>query len=190
YFYSIVLQWGQGVVIIYKKAVWTLFVLIAGLTLGFAFIFVSDVSKQENSDEAIDEMAEESDKEKEKAAAPEKVSAEGKALNPFGAEVKQDEMTEAKIMDYIHKMSHQKIHAEEKWGFIEITDERIDWLLESLEETTEQLEHKNVYEQILRRWQSSDFSHASRTITPFGNCKAAMSEKRFGCCQNKRKRTM
>lgn len=81
-------------------------------------------------------------------------------LNPFNTQIKQEEITESEIRDFIHKMAHQKIHAEEKWGLIEITDERIKWLLESVDKSQETIEHKDVYKKLLTRWQAGDFSQA------------------------------
>ena len=35
-------------------------------------------------------------------------------------------MTEEQVQDAIHQMSHQKVRAEKKWGFIPLTRERVD----------------------------------------------------------------
>lgn len=57
---------------------------------------------------------------------------EGK--NPFGQKREQSELNEAYYREYIHGMSHQKVKANKKWGFYLITQERIDWLLNGLDE--------------------------------------------------------
>jgi hypothetical protein len=77
--------------------------------------------------------------------------------NPFGEEVKTP-LSENLMQQYIHAMSHQKVAAKEKWSFFEITDERIDYLLNQLE--INQYKHEATYEDILTSWKEGDFSDA------------------------------
>ncbi|TYS85291.1 DUF6241 domain-containing protein [Rossellomorea aquimaris] len=77
--------------------------------------------------------------------------------NPFGEKVKTP-LSEDLIQQYIHAMSHQKVEAEEKWSFFEITDERIDYLLGQLEINNYKSEH--TYKEILMSWKEGDFSGA------------------------------
>jgi hypothetical protein len=77
--------------------------------------------------------------------------------NPFGEKVKTP-LSEDLIQQYIHAMSHQKVEAEEKWSFFEITDERIDYLLAHLETNNYKSEH--TYKEILTSWKEGDFSRA------------------------------
>ncbi|WP_053071828.1 DUF6241 domain-containing protein [Ornithinibacillus contaminans] len=79
-------------------------------------------------------------------------------LNPFGHPGDATDLTDTIYQEYIHGMSHQKVEAEEKWGFYGIHPERINWLLESLEVV--ELEHEDVYREILEKWQQGDFSTA------------------------------
>jgi len=125
----------------------------------FIFIVITDFSKATKSHETETTSVEEK-KELIKKAGSDAENNEQQDESSFNHTIEQEEMTDAKFMDYIHKMSHQKIHAEEKWGLIEITEERIDWLLESVTITKENLKHEEVYEQILTRWANGDFSHA------------------------------
>jgi len=62
------------------------------------------------------------------------------------------------ILGYIHRMSHQKVRAEEKWGFYLITDERIEWLLDAVKQNKDHLMYGDEYLEILTRWSESDFS--------------------------------
>lgn len=55
-------------------------------------------------------------------------------------------MTLLHTEDYIHGMKHQKVIAEAKWFFYEITSERIDWLLDTVEQ--KDFAKKKVYEDI------------------------------------------
>lgn len=68
------------------------------------------------------------------------------------------DMGEAGVQDAIHHMSHQKVYADVKWGRLEITDERIDRLIEVVE--TNDYRHGSLYLDILRRWEAGDFSKA------------------------------
>jgi Family of unknown function (DUF6241) len=77
--------------------------------------------------------------------------------NPFGEKVKTP-LSEDLIQQYIHAMSHQKVEAEEKWSFFEITDERIAYLLGQLEINNYKSEH--TYKEILTSWKEGDFSGA------------------------------
>lgn len=81
-------------------------------------------------------------------------------LNPFGDPMELAELTDGAYQNYIHKMSHQKVVANVKWGFYEITNERINWLLEGL--SVAELEHKQTYQDILVRWASGDFSQVDK----------------------------
>lgn len=82
---------------------------------------------------------------------------EGK--NPFGRTTKIENLTDDSYRDYIHGMSHQKIKADRKWGFYQINEERIDWLLEGLEKADpNNLESYQTYKTILERWKANDFS--------------------------------
>ncbi|MGF3105092.1 DUF6241 domain-containing protein [Rossellomorea sp. DUT-2] len=77
--------------------------------------------------------------------------------NPFGEKVKT-QLSEDLIQQYIHAMSHQKVEADEKWSYFEITDERIDYLLSQLE--INKYKHEHTYNEILVSWKEGDFSNA------------------------------
>lgn len=77
-------------------------------------------------------------------------------LNPFGGEEAPEDMTIELTLEYIHHMSHQKVVADVKWGFFEITDERIHWLLDAVEQSN--FPQKEQYEDLLNRWAKGDFS--------------------------------
>ncbi len=84
-------------------------------------------------------------------------NSEAENLNPFGDSTPQQQLTDKDYQNYIHQMSHQKVEAEEKWGFYLITDERIEWLLQGLDKV-ELGENESTYQAILERWQAGDFS--------------------------------
>lgn len=85
-----------------------------------------------------------------------------KDLNPFGNTVIQRDLKDYNFAEYIHRMSHQKVEAENKWGFYKITDKRIDWLLDGLEHTWYDIDNEEVYRDILKRWKNNDFSRVDK----------------------------
>lgn len=151
---------GRGVISIFKKIIWTFMIVIAALIIGFIYIIYTDFSPSEQpvTEESTDTDTETPQEEEEEPVLLDEKEDENK--NPFHTITKQEEVTEVMMRDFIHKMSHQKIYAEAKWGLIEITDERINWLLESVDKTKKPLEEKAEYKKILERWAEGDFSHA------------------------------
>ncbi|WP_102026587.1 DUF6241 domain-containing protein [Salirhabdus sp. Marseille-P4669] len=81
-------------------------------------------------------------------------------LNPFGTKVAMEQLDDAHYQEYIHGMSHQKVRAEKKWGFYELHPRRVEWLLEGLEKVD--LQHEQVYRNILEKWAQGDFSEVDR----------------------------
>ncbi|WP_147535160.1 DUF6241 domain-containing protein [Bacillus marasmi] len=78
-----------------------------------------------------------------------------KRLLEFPADLREDQVQSA-----IHHMSHTKVYAEEKWGSLKPTQERIDRLIIVVEENRDQYNHAELYLDILKNWQAGDFSHA------------------------------
>ncbi|MGG3467984.1 DUF6241 domain-containing protein [Neobacillus pocheonensis] len=70
------------------------------------------------------------------------------------------EMTEKEVMDKIHKMSHQKIVSDKKWGAIPLTQERVDRLLKVV--NNNHYVNAEVYQSILKRWAKKDFSRVDK----------------------------
>lgn len=66
--------------------------------------------------------------------------------------------SEQKFADDLHKMTHQKVKAEVKWGSLEITDERINNMLKTAQDSDYQ--YKDFYIESLTAWQEGDFSNA------------------------------
>ncbi|MBP1969886.1 hypothetical protein J2Z83_001994 [Virgibacillus natechei] len=89
-------------------------------------------------------------------------SDEEKEENPFGGYIQQKDLSDKNFNDYIHYMSHQKVDADNKWGFYQITDERVNWLLEGLDKTLVNLEGEAEFRNILERWKENDFSEIDK----------------------------
>lgn len=70
----------------------------------------------------------------------------------------EGEPSEWKFSDDLHKMTHQKVKAEIKWGSLEITKERINNMLTTAEKSDYQ--YKDFYIETLSAWQQGDFTNA------------------------------
>jgi len=69
-----------------------------------------------------------------------------------------DNLIEHKMNEAIHSMSHQKVEAKTKWGHTQITQAKVDRLLEISKESN--YKFRELYIEILERWSKGDFSHA------------------------------
>ncbi|MCQ2010665.1 MAG: DUF6241 domain-containing protein [Sporolactobacillus sp.] len=78
--------------------------------------------------------------------------------NPFGKDKKINDLTDDDMQLFIHEMAHQKVKADQKWGFILISKNRIDWLNRALDKN--KFTHEKTYRTILTRWKNGDFSKA------------------------------
>lgn len=70
------------------------------------------------------------------------------------------DISEEKIQNSIHAMSHAKVYAKQKWSHLEPTQERIDRLLVILEQNKDELDFDDLYISILKNWQAGDYSDA------------------------------
>ncbi len=71
-------------------------------------------------------------------------------------------MLDSQIADKIHAMSHQKIEADEKWGFLPLTTERVTRLIDVIETNKNEYSNSGLYLRILTRWSENDFSEIDR----------------------------
>ncbi|MBP3041557.1 hypothetical protein J9303_19125 [Bacillaceae bacterium Marseille-Q3522] len=67
-------------------------------------------------------------------------------------------MTENEILQEIHNMSHQKVEADEKWGFSLITPEKVEKLYEVIEKSD--FKYRDKVLSLLQPWLQGDFSNA------------------------------
>ena len=73
-----------------------------------------------------------------------------------------DDMTSREMEETIHFMTHGLVRAEQKWGEVEITEDRIERLLYVAERNADTYKHGNQYVEMLNRWNDGDFSKAVR----------------------------
>jgi len=124
-------------------------------------IFTDFTSEEQN--EQLDNESEQEDQEKQVTELSEEKfeNYDEAGLNPFGDPVEQNELGNHNLKEYIHQMSHQKVEADKKWGFYLITEARINWLLNGLDEV-DLGESEATYKAILERWANGDFSQVDQ----------------------------
>ncbi|CAM4204320.1 DUF6241 domain-containing protein [Lacicoccus alkaliphilus] len=66
--------------------------------------------------------------------------------------------SERQFADDLHHMTHQKVTASQKWGHLEITDERIEEMYETAEASD--YTYRDFYMRALEAWMEGDFSNA------------------------------
>ncbi|WP_431799795.1 DUF6241 domain-containing protein [Halobacillus andaensis] len=146
----------------YKRIFGILAGLISVLIIGFGVIIFLDIMKDDTPANSAEEETKSNEEEEVETQEVSELSdekfenGEGEDLNPFGDTTEAADLRDAEFQEYIHKMSHQKVEADDKWGFYRITDERVNWLIAALDEAGPS--HKDTYERILVKWQKADFS--------------------------------
>jgi len=127
-----------------KKVVYSMIAILVGASLIFGVAIFSDSIKDKPTDLAKAEVSADDDDQSNKIGGVEE------ELNL------EREIGEGETISIIHKMTHQKIVASDKWGAIEMTKERIDELYELVDKSD--FEHRGELKTILDRWKAGDFS--------------------------------
>ncbi|APC65564.1 hypothetical protein AAV35_14110 [Salimicrobium jeotgali] len=147
-----------------KTMLWTLGILLLAGAGTWGYFYITGTENTETKEEEPSDSQEEKPKKKEEEKEVEELSEEKfeessdeEELNPFGDEKKADTVPESTIRDYIHQMSHQKVQAEQKWGFYRITEERINWLSDKVKRN--EYSEGDQYENILNAWSNGNFSN-------------------------------
>ncbi|MBU6081555.1 MULTISPECIES: DUF6241 domain-containing protein [Allobacillus] len=140
---------------------WILPILIVAIVVAGTYYWMNPnfLGESNETEPEVDEEIEQAREQAKEDVTEEEIEEyqkEGK--NPFGQKREQSELNEAYYREYIHGMSHQKVKANKKWGFYLITQERIDWLLNGLDEIS--INNEDIYRDILTRWSNGDFSQA------------------------------
>jgi len=67
---------------------------------------------------------------------------------------------QSEVMSYMHRMTHQKIQANEKWRATPMVQENIDIIINLLQAS--EFEDKDVLLKIANRWKEGDFSRVDK----------------------------
>jgi uncharacterized protein YxeA len=91
--------------------------------------------------------------------------------------------TEGEIIDVMHKMTHQKVKASEKWGAIPMTDETINEVLNIV--TSSDYPHKEDLLSILDKWKNGQFKNVDSDHNYFWNYQGGTIGKAKGTLTSK-----
>ncbi|WP_052737642.1 DUF6241 domain-containing protein [Bacillus sp. SA1-12] len=129
-------------------------VIVLIICLGYYGIILVDRVDQK----AVSSSAQATPTEDNKSSASQHSNSKAVTENPF--DNGNSSFTEDEILHYMHGMSHQKVEAEEKWIHYEMTAERIQFLLNMIENG--RYENEDLFLDILNRWAKDDFSQADK----------------------------
>lgn len=80
---------------------------------------------------------------------------------PQSTKKKYETYSEGQLIQEVHDMSHQKVHANQKWGASEITVDKVLLLIEEIKSAQFEKEStKDMLLATLESWSMSDFSNA------------------------------
>ncbi|WML40039.1 DUF6241 domain-containing protein [Neobacillus sp. OS1-2] len=92
------------------------------------------------------------------------------------------ESSQDAVIDVMHKMTHQKVKAEDKWGAIPMSQDTISQVSEIVSTST--FERKGDLLKILDRWKNGDFSHADDDHNYFWSYQGGTIGKAYGTLNN------
>ena len=167
-----------------NKLFFTSIIVFAGFLVFLAVLFVDMIDKKAVSSEPV--VAKEAatttesqnleKKEKTEASEEQEPAVSTPTENPFGGQFTT--LTEEEILNFMHGMSHQKVIAEEKWIYYEMTNERIQFLLHVVKNGN--YENSDDYLDILNRWAKEDFSDADKDHNRIWNLQGGTVGKATG----------
>ncbi|MGX6446146.1 DUF6241 domain-containing protein [Neobacillus sp. K501] len=80
---------------------------------------------------------------------------------PQATKEKYETFSEGQLIQEVHDMSHQKVHADQKWGASEITEDKVLLLIEAIKSTQFEKEStKDMLLATLESWSVGNFSNA------------------------------
>lgn len=167
-----------------KKIIITLSIITFLAASYFGYVIVTDLIGVEKKVQEVEKVEDNENKVSDPVstsglAIDEQQTQEDGKLNPFGENIQAMELTDRDIQKYIHGMSHQKVIANEMWGYYEIRPGRITWLLEALNKSTE-LNQKDTYERILTKWNDGDFTSVDKDHNDIWNLQGGNIGKATG----------
>lgn len=137
----------------WKKVIqWTLAVIFGVVTLSSVAFIVWALNSSDT-----ETQADESESQSEQVAMKPKETKE-EPTKSGSEELFDSTPFEEEFRSTIHHMTHQKVIAVEKWGHVQITEERINKMLEIAKESD--YDDKEFYITALKKWQNGDFTNA------------------------------
>lgn len=146
------------------KKILTIVAIVLGLAVVFGFgtykiLDNMENYKEENPDnESLSVAAPEDLKDEDSPYATEREEYEEQTKN-IGGQIFELELTDAttegEIIEVMHKMTHQKVKAEDKWGAIPMSDNTVSQVLEFLEKSN--IPSKEDLIDIAKKWKNANF---------------------------------
>jgi hypothetical protein len=86
--------------------------------------------------------------------------------------------TEIEVIDVMHKMTHQKVRSEDKWGAIPMSEDTINQVYEVVSKSN--FEQKDSLLAIIDKWKNNNFEHVDLDHNFFWNLKDGTVGKAYG----------
>lgn len=87
-------------------------------------------------------------------------------------------MSEKEFMQTMHEMTHQKVKANEKWGYTPMTPQQIEKMLMILDKAD--YKHEDFYREALTAWKNGDFSNAVKVHNTIWEWQGGTIGKAYG----------
>lgn len=161
-----------------SRTQWTI-ILFAILSLGFYYYFSTDTLPTQKETVTVNEQ---------KTEEGETVL---KIQDKDSEEIAREfhlNMSEEDVRMAIHQMSHQKIVADKRWGAIPLTPERVNRLIEVVNDNHTKYASSDVYMDILNRWSEGDFSEVDEDHNKIWTLQRGTVGKAEGIASSKEER--
>ncbi|NMD72564.1 hypothetical protein HHO41_20135 [Bacillus sp. DNRA2] len=124
---------------------------ILGAALIIGYVFIGKWGAETDSKPAVTK--------EEQSQAKQELNKSFETATPEGEMPKYETMSEQELLDEVHGMTHQKVLADEKWGSVEITKDKVEKLYKIANSKADS-EIRSMLLEILEPWTKGDFSNA------------------------------
>ncbi|AIM16987.1 MULTISPECIES: DUF6241 domain-containing protein [Neobacillus] len=138
-----------------KYVIWSVSILAACAIIFLATMKIIDNVKEFKKKEVKIEKAVSQEEKKEKEKEHEEQTGYIGGENELGLKPDSAEVT---VVDVMHKMTHQKVRADDKWGAYPMTPENIEIVYHIVSNSSFKI--KGDLLEIVTRWKNGDFSKA------------------------------
>ncbi|MFD1174492.1 DUF6241 domain-containing protein [Oceanobacillus picturae] len=169
-----------------KLMIWSIIsiVAVAAIWIGFSLLWnwIGDKPVAEDADKQSVTVSRKQDPINNKVENQEDLTELDKVLSEIDEgtlKLDIDENTDQiKIMDIMHQMTHQKVKAQKKWGYIPMHPKTVSQVYNVVKDSN--FERKTDLMDILEDWKSGDFSHVDRDHNFFWESQEGTVGKAYG----------
>ena len=153
-------------------------IILVGALLGSGYWIISNVDEY-NKTEGKAEEKEPATKGTSYESAEEEYEAQTGSIGGIEYEIDPVSLrNEENVIDIMHKMTHQKVAAEEKWGAVPMTDDTVNSVYEAVSNSN--FERKADMIDILEKWKNEDFNTVANDHNYFWNLQGGTIGKAYG----------